>query len=284
MTGRDHELFRLNDSWPRIGWWSVTGLVVTAVVLGFLVLGREQQNGPTLNVWNAICHALGITSDTGPASEPQPSLRTPTRIAWTSATLTQIASGDRQHGEFVALNCAACHGEHGISGSGFFPTLAGMDAATIYKQLDDFRIGKRSWGVMNAIAEALTPQDSADVATYFAGREDGLPANLGASIQSGHTLRESDAAVRLVFAGDPARGIAPCSACHGPGGHSPGAPQLQRQQAAYIERQLAAFAQGLRRNDINEQMRTVAVQLTPGEVHVIAAFYGNSAVPQMGGR
>jgi hypothetical protein len=39
-------------------------------------------------------------------------------------------------------------------------------------------------------------------------------------------------------------------------------------------RQLAAFAQGLRQNDINEQMRTIATQLTPGEMHALAAFYG----------
>jgi len=48
------------------------------------------------------------------------------------------------------------------------------------------------------------------------------------------------------FAGDPARGIAPCSACHGPGGYKLGAPALQQQRAPYIERQLGAFAEGMR--------------------------------------
>ena len=47
---------------------------------------------------------------------------------------------------------------------------------------------------------------------------------------------------------DPQRGVPPCSACHGPGGYKLGAPTLQRQQASYIERQLAAFAQGIRQN------------------------------------
>jgi Haem-degrading len=45
-----------------------------------------------------------------------------------------------------------------------------------------------------------------------------------------------------------------------------GATQLKTQQPAYIERQLAAFAQGFRQNDINEQMRTIAAQLTPDEM------------------
>jgi cytochrome c553 len=47
-------------------------------------------------------------------------------------------------------------------------------------------------------------------------------------------------------------------------------PQLKTQQPAYIERRLAGFAQGFRQNDMNEQMRTIAAQLTPDKMHVIA--------------
>ena len=43
---------------------------------------------------------------------------------------------------------------------------------------------------------------------------------------------------------------------------------------SYIERQLAAFAQGIRQNDILEQMRIIAGQLTPDEMHALAMFYG----------
>jgi len=60
---------------------------------------------------SAICRALGITANIGPAGEQQPPLRTPTRIAWTQATLAQVASGNKQDGAFVALNCGVCHGE-----------------------------------------------------------------------------------------------------------------------------------------------------------------------------
>jgi cytochrome c553 len=41
-----------------------------------------------------------------------------------------------------------------------------------------------------------------------------------------------------------------------------------------VERQLTAFAQGMRQNDIFEQMRIIAKQLTPEEMHALAAFYG----------
>jgi hypothetical protein len=61
------------------------------------------------------------------------------------------------------------------------------------------------------------------------------------------------------------------------GDHKLGAPQLKTQQPAHLERQLAAFAQGFRQNDINEMMRTIAAQLTPDDLHVIAEFYGTGA-------
>ena len=86
--------FKLNNAWVRIGWLTATGLVAVGAVLGFVVLGREQQNGRPLDVWAGICRGLGVTSDAGPAGEPQPPLRTPTRIAWTRDTLTLVAGGD----------------------------------------------------------------------------------------------------------------------------------------------------------------------------------------------
>lgn len=265
------------NPWPRIAWWSTAGMLAAGIILGFIALGREQVNGPALGAWTAFCHALGITADTGPAGEPQPPLVTPTRIAWTSATFATIGGGKAARGAVVALYCTACHGEGGISRAGLYPTLAGMEAEVIYKQLDDFRAGKRQSGVMNAIAKALAPPAWADVAAYFASRTNGLMPIRGEPLQSGHTLREKNTAIRLVFAGDPALGIPPCAACHGPAGQVIGAPPLQGQQPAYIERQLAAFAQGFRQNDIDEQMRTIAAQLTPNEMHVIAEFYGTSA-------
>ena len=78
----------------------------------------------------------------------------------------------------------------------------------IFKQLDDYRSGKRPWGVMAALAKALSAQDSADVATYFAAQAGGLPALSGNRVpESGRSLWERDPAKRLVFAGDPQRGI-----------------------------------------------------------------------------
>jgi cytochrome c553 len=285
MIARDQVSFSTDNLWPKIGWGAAAALIVIGILLGFGVLDRFQQNGPKLDLWNAICRGLGVASGRGTESESSAPLRTPSRIAWTPATLALIGAGDHDHGAFVALNCAACHGQGGVSTSTLIPTLAGMDSAVIYKQLDDYRSGKRLWGVMGAMAKSLSLQDSADVAAYFGAQRDGLPA-IGSNRmpESGRSLREADPAKRLVFAGDPQRGIPPCSACHGPGGYKLGAPALEGQHAAYIERQLAAFAQGMRENDIFQQMRVVAKQLTPDEMHALAVFYSTPRTDEVARR
>ena len=275
MMARNQGALQLDRPWSRIGWVSFAGIVLVSSLFGFVVLSRYQENSDPLTIWGAICRGLGITADTAAAASPQPPLRTPTNLAWTEATLGQIHAGDVQRGEFVALNCTACHEEAAANPSHLIPILDGMDAAAIFKQLADYRSGKRSWGVMNGIAKALTVQDSANVAAYFASRPGRLQADSGMRIpQGGRSFRQSSTGARLVFAGDQQRGIAPCAACHGPGGYKIGAPPLAGQYTAYIERQLAAFAQDIRQNDIYEQMRAIARQLTPEEMKAVAEYYG----------
>jgi cytochrome c553 len=266
-----------NHSWSWFAWSILALLAGLGFVLGFLVMGSSQLNGRALSPWAAFCRSLGIAPDRGrPQAVPAVS-RTPTLLAWTRATEDQVATGDPDRGAFIALNCTGCHGERGISNSELAPTLAGLDAASAFKELSDFRSGKRQWGVMNGIARALSPRDLADVSAYYAGQAGGLPALSGISMpHGGRTLREKDAAVRLVFAGDPERGIAPCAACHGPTGYKLGAPALENQRVGYLVRQAAAFAQGIRSNDINEQMRGLASKLTPAEIHAVAVLYSAS--------
>jgi len=273
---REQGPLKLDNPLPRIAWGTIGAVSIVAFLFGFFVLGRFQQDGPTLGAWAAFCRAVGLTADSRAAGEPQPPVLTPTRIAWTGNTLARIASGNQEHGAFVALNCVVCHGEGGVSPSTLVPTLAGMNSAVIYKQLDDYRSRKRLWGVMSAIATALTEQDSADVAAYFARRPNGLTSAVAGedAPEGSRSLRQHDPAIRLVFAGDPGRGIPPCAACHGPGALKLGAPALRGQHAEYVERQLGAFAQGMRRNDINEQMRVIAQELKADEIHAVAGYYG----------
>jgi hypothetical protein len=45
--------------------------------------------------------------------------------------------------------------------------------------------------------------------------------------------------------------------------------------------QPGAFAEGVRRNDINEQIRTIESQLTAAEMHAVAALYGAGATTRV---
>jgi cytochrome c553 len=131
---------------------------------------------------------------------------------------------------------------------------------------------------MSAIAQSLTAQQSADVAAYFASLP-GLPPTSGLrTLESGRSYHAADATKRLIFAGDPKRGIAGCATCHGPGGYRLGAPTLASQNAAYIEQQLQNFAQGVRRNDMNMPMRTIAPLIKSDEIHALAMAYGSGTV------
>ena len=128
---------------------------------------------------------------------------------------------------------------------------------------------------MNGIAQALTDSDYADVAAYYSSLNPGLKDAVGVRVPgSSDSLHASDTTRRLIFGGDPSRGVAPCAACHGPGGFHLGAPSLQGQHADYIRRQLGEFVQGIRSNDINEPMRTIAGKLTEEEITRVAEFYG----------
>jgi cytochrome c553 len=263
------------NSWRWRGWAALAAALVLAFVLGFIVMARATVDPPA-GIWGAICRSIGLRPDYGPPGVLDPAAVVPSLIAWTPATLAEIANGRAARGEFVALNCTVCHGAHGISSTADVPTLAGMDAAVIYKQLADFRTGKRAFGVMNGIGLALTAQDAADVAAYYAAQSGGLPYLTGHD-DPFSSLGSPDPAVRLVWAGDASRGIAPCGSCHGPSGYRVGAPALAFQNQAYLARETAAFAQGSRHNDINEQMRTIAVGLTDMDRGALAQFYARGA-------
>jgi cytochrome c553 len=69
------------------------------------------------------------------------------------------------------------------------------------------------------------------------------------------------------------RNIAPCGSCHGGLDTKAGSPWLGGQSAVYIKAQLHAFASGARHNDISQQMRNVARQMTPEEIEAAARYY-----------
>jgi cytochrome c553 len=159
-----------------------------------------------------------------------------------------------------------------------------MDRLVIWKQLEDFRSGKRSSHVMQSIATSLTLQDSADVAAYYYMMPIAWdPQDDRAFPEAMSNPSHEAVAGRLIHAGDASRGLPPCQACHGPIGFVVGAPSLATQNSNYILEQLDGFANGSRANDINVRMRSIAAQLTEDERHALAESYG-SGVAESGFR
>jgi cytochrome c553 len=202
--------------------------------------------------------------------------RIPSYVAWTPETLAAASRGDAFRGMLLARHCDHCHGAEGFSAIASTPNLAGMDKLGIWKQLEDFRTYKRQARPMNAIAESLSSRDVADLVAYFAK----LPAFYDPEDKRVFPQSQPDPshraiASRVISFGDGERGIPPCQACHGPVAYRPGVPSLANQNAEYVLNQLEAFATGIRANDINMPMRTIAALLTGEERRAIAEYYGS---------
>jgi cytochrome c553 len=269
MTGHSRD--------PRFATWIVATVVLflAAGGVGFVWLPSAQPDASGLGLWNLICRAVGLPARGVGGSAPAGSQPSST-VAWTAATRELLTRGDAARGAALATTCNNCHGANGVSADAAFPNLAGQNVAALYKQLEDFRSRKRDATVMGVFVDPLSQEDVLNLATYFASLRNPFAANT-------EPPGSLDANVRhLIVAGDPMRGIAPCAACHGPVGLTPGAPGLRGQQRAYLEEQMQAFKTGRRHNDISQQMRSVARQLTEAEIAALAAYY--SGIPGVMGR
>lgn len=171
--------------------------------------------------------------------------------------------------------CAGCHGAAGEGQSGF-PRLAGMNAAYLARQLEDFAAGRRENAVMAPIAQALAPADRQALAQHYARLP--LPA-------APATAGDNPLGARLAQQGVWSKGVPACEQCHGPGGRGVGAafPMLAGQSAAYIGAQLRAFRSGQRSNDPQQLMRAPASKLTEEEIDALAQWFSNQPARPPGG-
>jgi len=178
-----------------------------------------------------------------------------------------------------AERCFECHGEQGLGvGHGpeaIFARLAGQKADYIEQQVRHFKAGLRKNDSMLITARAVEPEDLRDIAAYFAQ----LPVmrGEGASPNPGHS-----AAQDLTLRGDPARGVAACSSCHGPAGEGLAAhpaPRLAGQESRYLAKQLRDFQQGQRREPQGSGMAELARALSESEIEQLASYFSQQGAP-----
>ncbi|HEY0422536.1 MAG TPA: c-type cytochrome [Rhodopila sp.] len=167
-------------------------------------------------------------------------------------------------GATFAQRCTMCHGARGLSDANS-PNLAGQYPAVIYKQLLDFKSGARTSVVMAPLVTDLNEQDMRELAAYYAY----LPR-----LPAFHPPVAGPAPL-IVLDGAPMRNIPPCGSCHGGLANKTGSAWLEGQPEACLRTQLLAFASGTRHNDISQQMRNVARNMTPTEIDEAARYYAS---------
>ena len=176
------------------------------------------------------------------------------------------AAGDAEAGKTKSAMCAACHGPDGNSVAPNFPKLAGQHADYVVKQLKEFKSGERTDATMNGMSMALSEQDMADIAAFYASQK----TTIGTAAEDKVALGET-----IYRAGNAASGVAACAACHGPTGTgNPMAkfPSLNGQYADYTAAQLKNFRSGARANDAGSMMRGVAKSMSDAEIDAVAQY------------
>ena len=257
----EQPLFSLRNPWFSASVGVTTGIAVLAALAGLIWLPLAQPDLKLSGIWDAICSAAGVPRASTQTDSIQPDFKT-SNVVMTSEMLTRHDQVSIGRGATLAQRCAICHGPQGVSDANS-PNLAGQFAAVTYKELIDFKTGARVNVVMSPFAANLSNQDMLDIAAYYAYLPR-VPSN---------QLDPALAAPAIVTIGAPMRNIAPCGSCHGDIDTKAGSPWLGGQSAVYIKAQLQAFAAGTRRNDISQQMRNIARQMTAEEIDQVARYY-----------
>jgi cytochrome c553 len=160
--------------------------------------------------------------------------------------------------------CAACHGADGNSGSPENPKLAGQHPEFLYKQLVEFKSGKRKNAVMQGFASQLSDEDMRNISAWAATQK-AKPgfAKDKALVATGE---------RIYKGGIGDKQIAACAGCHSPSGAGIPSqyPRLAGQHADYIASSLKAYRDGGRTNNL--VMTQVAAKLNDREIQAVADY------------
>lgn len=174
--------------------------------------------------------------------------------------------------------CSGCHGKHGQGGdNGFNPRIAGKPALYLYRQLLNFRAGRRSYPPMEYMVRMLPDAYLREIADHFAGQHPAHNAPLAHAYPAA-LLARGEAVVRH---GDASRKVPACQACHGKSlaGVEPGIPALIGLPYAYISAQLGAWRTHTRGAVAPDCMATVAGRLAPSDISAVAAWLSTQPVP-----
>jgi cytochrome c553 len=179
-----------------------------------------------------------------------------------SAPLAPLTlDGDVANGQVLSFTCKGCHAVPGYRNaypSYLVPKLGGQNADYIEVALQGYRRGTRAHPTMQAQAAAMTDQDIADIAAYFA------------SLEGEPETGVSAAGATVIEAGQQ-RSTA-CVPCHGSAGIAEGPqwPNLAGQHASYLRHALDQYQSGAREDLI---MGPMIKTLDDQALDELAAFF-----------
>lgn len=196
-----------------------------------------------------------------------------------TAAMAQGATGDVQAGKQKAEMCIGCHGIPGYQNSfpeiHKVPKISGQSDKYIVASLVAYKKGDRKHPTMRGIAAALSEQDMADLAAFYASHAD-------------KTAPETPKAASVKTAALLEKGA--CASCHGANFSKPidpSYPKIAGQHADYLYVALKAYTvegnQVVGRN--NAIMAGIAKQYSHAEMREMAKYLSTletelSVVPQ----
>ena len=89
-------------------------------------------------------------------------------LVLTVFTTSISSAGDFNAGKAKSATCAGCHGMQGISIAPNFPNLAGQKEQYLASAINSYRSGARNDPTMKAMVAALSDEDVANLAAFFA--------------------------------------------------------------------------------------------------------------------
>jgi cytochrome c553 len=166
--------------------------------------------------------------------------------------------------QIVQTVCAACHGADGNSAIALNPKIAGQQKGYLYKQLSEFKSGKRANAVMAGMVANLSDNEMRGLAEYFASQA----PKLGAAKSNGvGSLGE-----KIYRGGIKSTNVPACASCHGANGEGipKRFPRLSGQHAEYTTQQLKTFRTGERANA--PMMQVISTKMTDAEMAAVADY------------
>jgi cytochrome c553 len=172
---------------------------------------------------------------------------------------------DLAKGEQLAAACAACHTQDGSRGAPANPILQGQHPEYLYKQLAEFKAGKRKNAIMSGMAASLpTDEDMKNVAAFYASKK----------AKPGFAKSKDSVALgeQIYRGGIASKQVPACAGCHSPDGAGIPAqyPRIGGQHADYAEAQLLAFRAGTRAN--GPMMMTIAGRMNDKEIKAVSDY------------